>query len=87
MCLFCLATSASANSRAFSKVIICGVDLAFSNKTAKGGRWNSEKLMSFSLLESKKPAEMPLSLNWAKAVALNPVAAIISKSRLNLFMI
>ena len=29
---------------------------------------------------------MPLSLNWAKAVALNPVATIISKSRLNLFM-
>ena len=42
--------------------------------------------MSFSLLESKKPAEIPLSLNWAKAVALNPVVTIINKSRLNLFM-
>ena len=71
---------------AFSKDIICGVDFAFSSKTASGGRWNSEKLISFSLLESKNPAAIPLSSNWAKAVAQKPVATTINKSRLSLFI-
>ena len=42
--------------------------------------------MSFSLLESKKPAAIPLSSNWAKAEVPIPETATIKNSRLNLFI-
>ena len=42
--------------------------------------------MSFSLLESKKPALMPLSLNWARAEVLVEAMARININLLNLLM-
>jgi hypothetical protein len=57
-----------------------GLAFAFSNNTANGGNLNSEKLISFSWLESKKPALIPLSsADWAEAVRHRDDMAIVNR--------